>query len=173
MNTLSKIIYNLSTAVPLLITFAIAWYIRNDDYVIPLAIVGAGVLLFVLLIIMFFSGKKHLSPTSIRVSDISPHDSWLVGYVISYILPFGNVVFDDFNFTVCVVIAFILLCLLPFINDNPPNPLLFMRGYHFYQISTENGISGYLLLSKRKLRKKQDVKVVGRMFEFLLLDKEE
>lgn len=173
MNTLSKIIYNISTAVPLLGTFAIAWYIKKDDYIIPLAVLGIGALIFILLISMFSYGKRHLSPIQIRVSDISPNDSWLIGYIISYILPFANIVFEDFNIIVCAVIAVILLCLLPFFNDNPPNPLLFIGGYHFYQISAENGISGYLLLSKRKLRKKQDVKVIGRMFEFLLLDREE
>lgn len=172
MNTVSKIIYNISTVIPLLGTFAIAWYIKKEDYTIPLATIGVGLFMSVLLIIMFSYGKKHLSPTPIRVCDISPNDGWLVGYIISYILPFGNVVFEDFNIVVCVVIAIILLCILPFLNDNPPNPLLFILGYHFYQISAENGISGYLLLSKRKLRRKQDVKVVGRMFEFLLLDKE-
>ena len=171
MNTLSKIIYNISTVVPLLVTFAIAWYIKKDDYTIPLAIIVVGALILIFLIIMFSYGKRHLSPTPIRASDISPNDGWLIGYIISYLLPFGNIVFEDFNIIVCVVIAVILLCLLPFINDTPPNPLLFMGGYHFYQISAENGISGYLLLSKRKLRRKQDVKVVGRMFEFFLLDK--
>ncbi|SHM90087.1 hypothetical protein [Ruminococcus flavefaciens] len=171
LNTLSKIIYNLSMAVPLFCTFAITWYIKKDDYIIPLSIIGIGALISVLFIIMFIYGKKNMSSMPIRVSDISPNDGWLVGYVISYLLPFGNLAFEDFNIIVCAVIAIILLCLLPFFNDNPPNLLLFIVGYHFYQISAENGISGYLLLSKRKLRRKQDIKVVGQMFDYLLLDR--
>lgn len=173
MNTLSKIIYNLSTVIPLLGTLAVAWYVDKNDCIVPLALIGVGVFLFILLLFVFIYGKRHLPTTPIRVNEISPNDGWLIGYIISYMMPFGNIAFDEFNIIICAVIAVILLCLFPFISNTPPNPLLFMGGYHFYEISAENGISGYLLLSKRKLRRKQDVKVVGRMFEFLLLDKEE
>ena len=173
MNTLSKIIYNISTVIPLLCTFALTWYIRKADYTIPLATLFASIFIMVLLIIVFIYGKKHIAPITIRVSDISPNDGWVIGYIISYILPFANVVLEDFNLIICTTIAIIMLLILPFLNSNPPNPLLFFVGYHFYQLSAENGVSGYVLLSKRKLRKRQDVKLVGRIFEFLLLDMEE
>lgn len=173
MNTLSKIIYHISTVIPLLCTFALTWYIRKGDYIIPLAVICIGIFIGSLFILMFIYGKKHLAPTTIRVSDISPSDSWMIGYIISYILPFANVVLEDFNLILCVVIAIIVLSLLPFMNTAIPNPMLIFYRYHFYQVSAENGVSGYLLLSKRKLRKKQDVTCVGRMFEFILLDTEE
>ena len=51
-----------------------------------------------------------------------------------------------------------------------PSPILSVMGYHFYQVNAANGISGYVLISKRKIRNAKDVKAVKRIFEFLLLD---
>ena len=59
-----------------------------------------------------------------------------------------------------------------FINSAIPNPLLFIKKYHFYQVSGEHGISGYILISRKKYRSKQELKTVNRMFDFLLLDAE-
>ena len=81
-------------------------------------------------------------------------------------------VVDDFELSICGSLAIIILSVAPFINSAIPNPFLFAKRYHFYQISGENGISGYVLLSKRILRKKQDLKLVNRISDFLLLDVE-
>jgi hypothetical protein len=47
-----------------------------------------------------------------------------------------------------------------------------MGGYHFYQATAENGISNYVVISKRKIRHKKELKKVKRVFEFLLIDVE-
>lgn len=47
-----------------------------------------------------------------------------------------------------------------------------LRGYHFYSVSAENGISNYILISKRSLRNSKHLKSVQRIFEYLLLDTE-
>lgn len=73
---------------------------------------------------------------------------------------------------ICVVIASVLIVAAQCVNTAIPNPILFFRGYHFYQVSSEHGISGGVLISKRKLRKAKDVKTVNRIFDFLFLDTE-
>jgi len=53
-----------------------------------------------------------------------------------------------------------------------PNILLFIKGYHFYEIETQDtGVGDYILISKRKcIRNKTDIKTVKRIFEKLLID---
>lgn len=171
-NKFQKIIYNFSAIVPLCLIFSIVWCIQKGTYIVPIALVSSGIGLIVMFIWSFKYGKRNLAPIQIRVSDLSPNDSWLIAYVISYILPFGNIVLQDFNLWVCGIIAMILIISMPFVNTTMPNPLLSIKGYHFYQISAENGVSGYVLISKRKLRRKQDLRNIKRIFEFLLLDVE-
>ena len=76
------------------------------------------------------------------------------------------------NLIVCSAIALLIAIVAPFINSAIPNPLLFIKKYHFYQVSGEHGISGYILITRKKYRSKQELKTVNRMFDFLLLDAE-
>ena len=84
-----------------------------------------------------------------------------------------SMVIDDFNIYVCSLIAIIIALITAHVNTAIPNPVLFCLGYHFYSVGAENGISGYVLISKRKLRSKRALKNVNRFFEFVLLDAED
>lgn len=84
----------------------------------------------------------------------------------------SGLVIDEWNITVTGIIAAVITILIPYINSAIPNPLLAIRGYHFYKVNAENGISEYVIISKRKYRNKKDLSVVTRIYEFLLLDKE-
>ena len=71
-----------------------------------------------------------------------------------------------------VAIPAAVILVAPFVNSAVPNPFLFLRGYHFYQIGIQNGVSGYVLISKRKIRNAKEIKRVNWVFEFLLKDVE-
>jgi hypothetical protein len=169
-NNLQKLIYNLSAISPLSFIFAVIWYIQKRTLTIPIICVCGGIFLILCFVATFTYGKKHIAPIIIHVTDISPHDGWVVAYIISYMLPFASMAIKDFDVIICGIIATIIIVIAPFINSAIPNPLLICRRYHFYQMSTENGISGYLLISRRKLRKAKDVKIIKRVFDFLLID---
>ena len=171
-NGLQKLIYNMSVASPLLIVFALVWYIQKKSWTIPIICVVVAVVLILCLLRSFSYGKKHLAPIQIRTNDISPHDGWIVVYIITYVLPFASLIIDDLNLIVCSVVAFAIAVIAAYVNTAIPNPILLFQRYHFYSVGAENGISGYVLISRRKLRKKQDLKSVNRVFEFLLLDTE-
>lgn len=116
--------------------------------------------------------KKHFAPIIIRTSDISPYDGWIIMYIITYLFPFASLAIRDFNMVICVILMSVLIVVAPYVNTAIPNPILFVQGYHFYQVSAEHGISSGVLISKRKLRKAKDVKTVNRIFDFLFLDTE-
>lgn len=169
---LQKLIYNLSAASPICLIFAVTWYIQKRTYIVPTICIGIGIILIVSFAISFSYGSRHLAPITIRTSDISPKDSWVILYILTYMLPLTSMAIDDLNLIICGIVAILIATIAPFVNSAIPHPLLFIKKYHFYQISGENGISGYILISKRKYRKKQDLKYVNRMFDFLLLDAE-
>lgn len=171
-NKLQRFIYNLSAAAPLCFIFALVWYWQKKTIYIPCIAICIGSILVTLFMISFAYGKRHLAPIIIRTSDISPHDGWIVVYIITYIFPFASLALKDFNMIICIVIAGALIVVAPCVNTVIPNPILFFQGYHFYQVSGEHGISGGILISKRKLRKAKDVKTVNRIFDFLFLDTE-
>lgn len=171
-NNSQKLIYNFSAISPLCFVFAVLWYIQKQTLIVPIICAGIGIILILCLAVSFSYGKKHIAPIIIRVTDISPHDGWIVAYIISYIIPFASMAIKDFDIVICGIIAVILIVIVPFVNSAIPNPLLMCRKYHFYQISEENGVSGYLFISKRRLRKANDIKTIKRVFDFLLIDTE-
>ena len=171
-NNLQKLIYNLSAASPLCFTFAILWYIQKQTLIVPAICVCLGSFFMLCFACSFSYAKKHVAPIMIRVTDISPKDGQMAAYVISYMLPFASMAIDDFDITVCGIIAAALIAIILFANSVTPNPLLFLRKYHFYEISAENGVSGYLLICKRDLRNAKHITTVKRVFEFLLIDSE-
>lgn len=139
---------------------------------IPCIVICIGIALIILFMISFAYGKRHLAPIIIRTNDIAPYDSWVIMYIITYMFPFTSLVIKDFNLIICVIIGGVMIMAVPCVNTAIPNPILFLRGYHFYQVSGEHGISGCVLISRRRIRKAKDVKTVNRIFDFLLLDAE-
>lgn len=119
-------------------------------------------------IIYYFSA---MAPICIRVTEVSANDIWILGYIISYLMPLVSIIIDEWNFVILAIIAILIGIVIPFMNSAMPHPLLAIKKYHFYELATENGISSYVLISKRKIRNKKEIKVVGRLFEFLLIEK--
>ena len=173
LNLLQRCIYNLSSFAPLCLIFAFVWWTEKRTWFIPLVCVIAFAVLLLLFMASFLYCKKYVPPISIRISDISSCDGWIVTYLISYALPFASIALKNFNVILSGVIAFTIIVVALFVNSAIPNPLLFLCGYHFYHISTENGVSNYVLITKRKLRNNKSIKYIKRLFEFLLLDEEE
>jgi hypothetical protein len=174
-NVLQRFIYNIGNAVPLLLMTAVVWIIQYKSWQVPVVIIVIGIVLAILSFVCFAHGRKKCSVKSIRVSEISSKDSWVVAYVIAYFLPFANMVISDFHISILVVVGLLLAVVLVPSVMALPNFLLFVAGYHFYEIATDDtGVHDYLLISKRKrIRNKTDIKTVMRVFEKLLIDTRE
>ena len=171
-NIMQKWIYNLSAGAPLLIVFAIVWYCEKKTWTVSIICICVTILLMMLMLVAFAYGKRNLPPIMINVTDVSPHDARIVAYIISYLIPFASMAWEDYNLLLLFAISAVIVLVAPFVNSAVPNPFLALGGYHFYEITAENGVSGYVLISKRKIRNAKEVKRVNRIFEFLLKDVE-
>lgn len=170
-NTIQKLLYFFSAIAPVCITFSVVLIIQGKGIMFPVILISVSVIGVVLFILSFRYGNKNIAPMTIRVTDVSTSDLWILGYVFSYLLPLGNIVIDEWNLYILVGISLIISVVIPFINCAIPHPLLLFGRYHFYNLTTENGISSYILISKKKIRNKKEIKMVGRIFEFLLIEK--
>ena len=168
-NFLQKWIYNLSAAAPLCLIFAFVWWSEYGTWLVSLICVIVSVVLLMAFKVSFAYYKRNLPPITIRINEIAPHDSWIVAYIISYILPFASITLSDFNPFLSGAIAITIIVIAPFVNSAVPNPLLFASGYHFFQVKSEHG-ANYVLISRRRIRNGKEVKRIQRIFEFLLME---
>ena len=164
LNKLQKALYNISSGAPLLLSFAFVWLFEKHTWKVPIICIISSFLLIICMLAAFAYGKNNLPSITITVTDVSPHDAYIVTYIISYLLPFVTMVIEDYNLFLFCVISIAIVLVIPIINSAMPSPILSVMGYHFYQVNAANGISGYVLISKRKIRNAKDVKAVKRIF---------
>lgn len=172
-NTLQITIYNLSIIAPLLIMTSINWIVQNNTYGIPIVLILISIISIIGFKVSFRYALKHMAPIKIRTDQISPYDEKAFSYLPTYLLPFASIVIEEFNLIILFGISLLIICGMIFCNTVFPNPVLMIGKYHFYQVSTDNGVSNYLLISKQKYRSKKQLDTVYRMMEFLLVDSEE
>lgn len=169
-NIFQKYLYILSSISPIGLIFAITWFFQKNTILVPIVCILLFMIIDILFLAFFHYANKALASIDINVVEVASADLWIGGYIVSYLVPLGSVIIDDWNIIVCGIVGCMISFAIACINDTTPNPLLFFMRYHFYKIKTENGLE-YSLISKRKIRNKESVKVVRRWFEYLLIEK--
>lgn len=172
-NNIQKLIYNLANTTPLIFIFSCVWYFENNDWKIPIFLIGLIIFIVLLFYISFSYAENNVEIMKINVTDIEPYDDWGNAYIISNLFPLISLVIKDINLCMTLALSVCFVAYSFFENLNRPNVLLLFRKYHFYKISAENGITGYIFISRRDLRNINDVRFCKRIFEFLILDAEE
>ncbi|MGI6580982.1 MAG: hypothetical protein ACOX1M_01450 [Erysipelotrichaceae bacterium] len=173
LNFICNLIYKLSALAPMLFVFSMSLLYRESYYYIAICVMVILLLICLVFMVSFSHLMKKISIIEIKVTRITPYDDWIIGYVISNVFPLVSLAINDLNMNVLFIVMLILISTIAITNYPIPNVFLLIRKYHFYRIETENGISDYLLISKRKIRKASDINQVKRIFEYLLLDSEE
>ncbi len=169
-NRLQKCLWILSIGAPILIAFSITWVIKGKPYLTSLIALVIATLLIIVALIVFRIIKKTLAILPFRAKKITQNDMYVIKYAISYIVPFASIAFNKYNPYVFLGVAFIIFIIMLIANTPTANPLLFFVGYHFYDVEGENGIGNYLVISNRAIRNRDELKIVVRITEYLLLD---
>lgn len=86
-NKFQKLLYNLSAAAPVCFVFSVVWLIQKKTWKLPIVCTAVGIAVVLLFYKSFEYGLKKLSPISIRTTDISPNDNWIVIYILTYFFP--------------------------------------------------------------------------------------
>ena len=176
-NRLQKIIYNLSIAAPILIVIAVLWLKQESNWTnpiliswkVPLILVVIAIGSIILFIISFNYGKKNLQRITVRVESLSSADGWLVINMVTYVLPIVSLKVKDYCNPLLAGVLVLVFIAAVFSDYITPNPWLYFRKYHFYKISVEGAAANYYLITKKKIRRSQEVIRVTQVFEFLLL----
>jgi hypothetical protein len=157
---------------PVVIIFAVVLYLQKKSALTSVVCVVIGLFFIGVFCVSFVYAKRHIAPLSVIVEEISPADGWIWGFIASYLFPLTSIAITDFNLLITLIIALAVMSVLPWVNAASPHPILFLVGYHFYSVGTANGVKDYLLISRRKLRNKNQIQSVKRLFEYLLLDEQ-
>ena len=171
-NNIQKIIYNMSSVSPVLFIMGIVWILQMKSFYVPIILFSIFVLVNILFCVSFSYGKKHVETMTIIVENIESYDSWIINYVITYLFPFSSFVIKEINLFILLGLSIIIFLILNLVLGVSPNPFLVLKKYHFYKATLKNGVSGYIIISKKKICNKKNITKVYRIFDYFLIDKE-
>jgi hypothetical protein len=176
-NKFQRMLFNLSTISPIAFFFSVVWWIQRGCSVvctedggihlsakaIVISVIGVVGLLYAFRSIMIVrTGCKKLEIVPISVSSVRSNDKLSIIAIVTYVLPFSNLILKDFSVWLTLSIIGIVLLFIVLSNTVLPNPILMLRGYHFYEVTTVNGSEGISMISKRKSI--QDAKTIKKVF---------
>ncbi|WP_202107683.1 hypothetical protein [Succinivibrio dextrinosolvens] len=175
-NLFQKFLYFLSAEIPFFLVLGGLWFYKESSlkatksvsWEIPVILCIFSLVLLILFIKSFRKIKTELSVIPVTVKDFRSADVWLVGYIITYLLPLVSISWSDITWWLLVIVMMMLILVVTFSDYVTPHPLLFCMGYHFYWIDVEGAASDYIVISKNRVRNPAEFKKVSRVFELLL-----
>ncbi|MBE6731715.1 MAG: hypothetical protein E7564_08510 [Ruminococcaceae bacterium] len=187
-NKAQKLLFNLSTMSPLVLIFAIVYWLEKDvklfseqEDKIQINVTAVALIMFISISVAFsfYSSwfvracNKKLERIPIGVDGVVPNDTWVIVVLLSYALPAAGVVFKELNIYISIVVILLWILFLALSNTILPNPILMLQGYHFYKITTVDGSSDIILLSRRKsIQNRSAVNTVMIAFHYLAIEGE-
>jgi hypothetical protein len=93
--------------------------------------------LSLLIFVIFLKTAAALAPTEISVREHTARDGDSMSYIVTYLVPFLDIKFDDFANVIGLLIIFVVLGVL-YVNSNMiyTNPVLNIVGFHIFDVRT-------------------------------------
>ena len=115
---------------------------------------------------MRHSPRLQLKPTSVEVAD-----NETLSFLLLYLLPLITRDLTDYNWLAWAIVATVFVLVVAASYTYHFNPLLVVSRWHFYKVNTEEQVK-YVLISRDRILEAGKPRRVGRLAEYIFLDKE-
>jgi len=168
LSTLAKLMLTGTALAPVSLVYA--WVLYNDGKCkTAIALVGGAIALVVLMVALLWFCKKNLERSQFKVTSIEAADREYITFILLYLSPLFTSEFGDLNWNILVPTMIIFVLVISTGYGYHFNPLLGLLGWHFYKVSTEEGVS-YVLITKKELRSAKQCLTVGQLTEYIVID---
>lgn len=168
LNTLAKLMLTGTALAPVALVYA--WVMYTDGYAITaFGLVIMAAVLIVLMMQLLKYCRKHLERSKFKVTSIEAADREYITFILLYLSPLFTAEFGDLNWNILIPTLIIFLLVIGTGYGYHFNPLLGLLGWHFYKVSTEEGVS-YVLITKKELRSAKQCLTVGQLTEYIVID---
>ena len=134
--------------------------------VFTLLVIGVLGICIPLLILKMVS--KSTEVTSFEARKMKSIDFMLLAFIGSYLFPLVARASELSPFMTIILVLFIFLALW-LINSIPPNPILRLFKYRFYEVESSVGVV-YTLISKRDILDPKQIKMVKKISSSMLME---
>ena len=160
-----------SSIAPVILIYALLALVERENLIGSMLILIFVALLSFCIFILFYS-KQHLERSEFSFIGAEAADKESVAILLLYLAPLLETSVADLEWAFIIPASFLFLALVVTGYSFHFNPLLNILGWHFYTISTVEGIT-YTLITRKHLRKAGTKIVIGQLTRYTLLDVEE
>lgn len=167
-NTLAKWLLTSTAIAPVALTYAWVAY-QAGKWKLALGLVVLCVVLVVVALWLLRVARTQIERVDFKAETVEAADNENVAFLLLYMLPLFTASIDNLTWQVWVPAVLIFAVITATGYSYHFNPLLGMMGWHFYKVTTPEGIT-YVLITKKQLRNAAEQLQVGQLTEYILLD---
>jgi hypothetical protein len=170
LNSIAKIALTATAMAPVGLTYAYAaWFAGETEWMWGLLLIS--LLLVMICVYVLRRAKIDLERMIFQAQSVEAADRENMGLLVLYLLPLFTDDFVTLNWQIAAPMLIIFAVVVGTGYSYHFNPLLGLLGWHFYKVSTPEGVT-YVLITKKRLHDARNTIVVGQLTEYIVLDLE-
>lgn len=167
----AKILLVTSAIAPIALVYA--WVAFSEKYYYhATGLVSLCVVLVLICLYLLRYAIKNLERFSFTPASVEAADRENVAFMLLYLSPLFTSQFGSINLNLWIPTIGIFALMTATGYNYHFNPLLGLLGWHFYKVSSAEGVT-YVLVTKKQLRKASQIRNVGQLTDYILLDLED
>lgn len=170
-NTLAKWLLTSTAIAPVALTYAWVAY-QAGKWQLAAGLIALCIALVVVAIWLLRVARSQIERIAFKAETVEAADNENIAFLLLYMLPLFTANIDNLTWQVWVPAVVIFAVITATGYSYHFNPLLGMMGWHFYKVTTAEGIT-YVLITKKQLRNAAEQLQVGQLTEYILLDQGE
>ncbi|MCR9257790.1 MAG: hypothetical protein NXI16_17035 [Alphaproteobacteria bacterium] len=168
LNWLAKLLLTSTAIAPVLLTYAWVAYQAGESKQAA-TLLGVCIVLILVCLGLLRYAKANLERMNFSATTVEAADRENMGFLLLYLLPLFTAQFSTLNWQVWVPAIVIFAGVVATGYSYHFNPLLGLLGWHFYKVSTKEGVT-YVLITKKQLRNATEAIEVGQLTEYIVID---
>ncbi|MFK8254198.1 hypothetical protein [Ancylobacter terrae] len=116
--------------------------------------------------------KKYLERFPFKPASVEAADRENIAFMLLYLSPLFTAPLGQWNMNIMIPTLLVFALLTATGYNYHFNPLLGLVRWHFYKVSSIEGVT-YVLITKKQLRNTAQIDQVGQLTEYILIDLED
>lgn len=167
-SSLARVLLTSTAIAPVGFTYAWVAYSQDEQRTAAVIAVLSLCAVFLCLFMMRYA-KRNLEKLDFTPLSVEAADRENIGFMLLYLLPLFTDKVNTLNWNLWIPTLVVFALITANGYGYHFNPLLGLLRWHFYKVSSKEGVS-YVLVTKKHLRTAVTSLQVGQLTEYILID---
>lgn len=168
LSVFARLVLTATSIAPVGLTYAWVSLMQGEPRIALYAAATSAVAVFMCQVILRIA-RSRLEALPFACKEIEAADSENLGFMVLYLLPLFTDKIATLNWEIWIPTIVIFGGIIGLGYGYHFNPLLGLLGWHFYKVTSENGVK-YVVITKKYIRSAAERLTVGQLTEYILID---